>query len=97
MKTKYILIIKAFHRINKLHPKNSLEKILVEFPIPFKDDSNTFKKFKKAAEYFYSANTRTKRLSTELDSTTIYIAIREYQNSITLDRKNCASYRRDYL
>lgn len=100
MKTKYIIILilslfygVSFSQNNKFTQKSNLYKILVEFPIPNKDGLNTFKTLKTADEYFYSASNRTKRLKSELDSTTIYIAIKEYQSSIKLDLKHWVSYR----
>lgn len=100
MKTKYIIILilslfygVSFSQNNKFTQKSNLDKILVEFPILNKDGLNTFKTLKTADEYFYSANNRTKRLKSELDSTTIYIAIKEYQSSIKLDLKHWVSYR----
>ena len=100
MKTKFIKVLilslvygASFSQNNISIQKSDLDKILVEFSIPYKDDYITFKKLKTADEYFYSANTRTKRLKSELDSTTIYIAIKEYQSSIKLNQKHWASYR----
>lgn len=100
MKTKYIIILilslfygVSFSQNNKFTQKSNLDKILVEFPILNKDGLNTFKTLKTADEYFYSASNRTKRLKSELDSTTIYIAIKEYQSSIKLDLKHWVSYR----
>lgn len=100
MKTKFIKVLilslvygASFSQNNISIQKSDLDKILVEFSIPYKDDFITFKKLKTADVYFYSANTRTKRLKSELDSTTIYIAIKEYQSSIKLNQKHWASYR----
>ncbi|OYU83673.1 MAG: hypothetical protein CFE24_10110 [Flavobacterium sp. BFFFF2] len=100
MKMKFLITLitflvcsNGFSQNKELIQNSNLEKILVEFPIPYKDALNTFKKLKSADDYFYSANIRTKRKKSELDSTTIYIAIREYQYSIKLDQKHWASYR----
>lgn len=98
MKTKFLLILflvygAGFSQKKELGQKSDSDKILVEFPIPYKDDFTTFKKLKTADEYFYSASGRTKRLKSQLDSTTIYIAIREYQFAIKSNQKHWASYR----
>ena len=78
---------------DKLKQDSKLQKILIEFKIPYKDELNKFKKLKNSDEYFRSANSRMKRLKSELDSKTIYIAIKEYQCAIKLNVKDWASYR----
>ena len=99
MKAKFILIIivyffysLGFCQLNQTQ-KINLEKILVDFPIPYKDEKTKFRELKTSDEYFNSANNRTKRKHYDLDSTTIYIAIKEFQRSIKLNRKSWASYR----
>ena len=99
MKTKFIFVIVIFLFCNisfcQLNSKQSinLEKILVDFPIPYKDKKTKFRELKTSDEYFNSASERTKRKNYDLDSTSIYIAIKELQSSIKFNRKSWTSYR----
>lgn len=99
MKSNFVIIIVSFlvfeisFSQSKKTQKHNLDKILVEFIIPNKQVLNVFKTLRTADEYFYSANKRTKKLEDDLDSSTIYIAIKEYQSSIKLDNKYWAAYR----